>query len=408
MGKIILSTGNYLKHQKDFFDSKSDKKALVAGFGAGKTFIFLRETLKNHLLRKNEQGVSNGWVIYPTLGLADELFIEPFCLLLDSAKIKYYFNSTKRLFITAYGRVKVFTMETPARMVGSELTYAGIDEFDIVNTERGMAVYNKIIARLRGCENAKLYITTTPEGFRATHRVFVEQDTDEKALFKAKTKNNPYLPKSYIKALEAQYDSKLLSQYMDGEFVNLNGATAYYMFSRDNVADYKRKGGTILVGMDFNVNPMTAVIGEFADGVLNIFDEIYLKNSNTFEMCQEIKNRYPNDSLIVYPDMTGVKRSTSSQLGVTDINILIKEGFKVKGNKNPLVRDRLNMVNAGFESSKILIDKSCKRLINDLEKVITDETGRLDGSNKDLTHISDALGYLTFNLLGNDRPSWKG
>ena len=61
---------------------------------------------------------------------------------------------------------------------------------------------------------------------------------------------------------------------------------------------------------------------------------------------------------------------------------------------NPRVVNRVNAVNNNLSKGNILIDKSCKMLIGDMEKVTNKEGSRdIDKSNKELTHMSDAFGY---------------
>ena len=60
---------------------------------------------------------------------------------------------------------------------------------------------------------------------------------------------------------------------------------------------------------------------------------------------------------------------------------------------NPAVVDRVNAVNRALDGN-LIIDPKCKALIEDLEKVVNKQgTREIDKSNKDLTHMSDALGY---------------
>ena len=394
--KFIIKSNKLLPHQKKFITSKKSIKALVSGYGAGKTYIFLRETLKNHINLKNHTGKSNGWIVYPTRSLAEELFVIPFQELLEKCNIQYDYNKSKMLFASKYGYIRLWHLQKPQRMVGSELTFCGFDEFDVESVKNCKMAYEKAIGRMRGAEKTVLYFVTTPEGFKTTYEIFVENATDEKKLIKAKTSDNPYLPEHYIQQLKANYDPVLLQQYFDGEFVNLKGHAAYYAFDRAKhiIEVYKNTSQYILIGMDFNVDPMCAVVGTLdIDGTLIIFDEYYLKNSNTWAMCENIQRDYLNYNIVIYPDMTGVKRTTNS-IGYSDIKILRKAGFEVRGNVNPLVRDRLNTVNNAFSKRYIKITKNCKHLIQDLDRVITDERGNLDKSNIELTHISDAFGYL--------------
>jgi len=83
-------------------------KALVAGYGAGKTYAFLKETLKQHIVNiVPEKGISNGWIVYPTLELARDLFIDDFKDLLEEKKIKYSFSEKQLTFRSKYGKIKI-------------------------------------------------------------------------------------------------------------------------------------------------------------------------------------------------------------------------------------------------------------------------------------------------------------
>ena len=60
---------------------------------------------------------------------------------------------------------------------------------------------------------------------------------------------------------------------------------------------------------------------------------------------------------------------------------------------NPIVVNRVNAMNKALQDNMI-IDPSCKELINDLEKVTNKPNSReIDKSNKELSHMTDALGY---------------
>jgi hypothetical protein len=71
------------------------------------------------------------------------------------------------------------------------------------------------------------------------------------------------------------------------------------------------------------------------------------------------------------------------------------EGFQVRvKNINPLVVNRVNAVNKALEGN-LIVDESCKAMINDLERVTNiPNTREIDKKvNPELTHMSDALGY---------------
>jgi hypothetical protein len=103
----------------------------------------------------------------------------------------------------------------------------------------------------------------------------------------------------------------------------------------------------LLVGLDFNVAPMSACIGQKAGDELHIFDEIELFNSDTAELAQEIKRRYPGRRIVAYPDPTATARKTSAPVGQTAFAILKAAGFRVVAPQAPYaVADKVNNVNA--------------------------------------------------------------
>ena len=186
------------------------------------------------------------------------------------------------------------------------------------------------------------------------------------------------------------------NRFLYGVFNDANDGVVYYSFVREmHVRDcLERIGGTIFIGMDFNVNPMTAIICQVIEDKIIVFDEIFLEgNSDTFKMCDALKRKGYVGTVI--PDSTGRNRKTS---GKTDFQILEDNGFRIEWTRNPYVVDRVNNINRLFTADNIIIDSRCRKLINDLERVSW-KNGDLDeGKEKLLTHISDCLGYAAWKL----------
>ena len=405
MSTLKIRKQDYLPHQYDFLACQSKIKALVSGYGGGKTYVFLRECLKQHITnRRDNDKLSAGWVIYPTLDLARDLFVDDFKALLEKMNIKYSYSCQTMVFKTVYGKIKIYTLERPERMVGSNLTWVGIDEFDTTREKNSMEGYKKALARLRGNEKATLFIVTTPEGFKATYKIFVEQENKDKMIFHAKTTDNPYLPKSYIDLLYQEYDEKLIKAYINGEFVNLQSGTVYYGFDRElNLVDNLEIDENLPVNLffDFNVYPLSCGWGQDKNiEDIRIIDECIMKgHSSTWELCKELKNRLSSDlDVVIYGDASGSSRNTKNNL--SDYQIIDNElrgyfnslSYKVP-KSNGSVKHRVDCVNAKLQKRYLKINKRCVKLIRDLEQVCYTEKGDVDGSNIELTHISDALGY---------------
>jgi len=219
---------------------------------------------------------------------------------------------------------------------------------------------------------------------------------DDYAYFQMNPQSNiENIDDDYLKMLQAMPE-KERTRFLLGEFNDESQGQVYYAFRRDqHVRSVVQTPGTLFVACDFNVNPLCSVVGNYVDNSFNIFDEIYLENSDTYKLSDELRRRgYSGAKLI--PDSTGKNRKTS---GKSDFDILRECGFDILPTFNPFVRDRVNNCNRIFTANKISIDPRCKKLINDLERVVWKDNA-LDqtGENKMLTHISDALGYMLWKL----------
>lgn len=204
--------------------------------------------------------------------------------------------------------------------------------------------------------------------------------------------NTENIDENYLELLKSMPD-KERKRFLEGDFQDSDDGNAYYSFSRElNVRsiDSSFKQGTILCGMDFNVSPMTCVIGNYINKIFYIHDEVFLDNSDTYKMSSKLKDKGYRGARI-YPDSTGSNRKTS---GKSDHLILKEDGFVVVETRNPFVTDRVNNVNRLLRDGRIVIDPECKKLINDLEKVTWKNDDLDQKTDKMLTHISDALGYL--------------
>lgn len=208
------------------------------------------------------------------------------------------------------------------------------------------------------------------------------------------------LPMAVIENAKRTLDERTYRQEYQGSFESYAGL-AYWPFNETNLrkCEYNKKE-VIHIGMDFNVNPMTAACCHIQSDDILQFDEFYLNHSNTFEMAEEIKRKYQVGACIIYPDSTG--QAMESNATMSDIAILKKAGFRIKAHpSNPYVKDRINAVNskirAGDGKAHYFINpKNCPKTMSDLNKVETTNDGRIDKTQEatGLTHISSALGYL--------------
>lgn len=173
----------------------------------------------------------------------------------------------------------------------------------------------------------------------------------------------------------------------------------YQFFSKANIRDdIGDNGGTLLVGMDFNVDPMSATVSVKAVDELHTFDEIVIMNGDTEQMCSEILRRYPKRQIIVYPDPSGKSRRSSAVAGVTDFSIIRSHGMSVVApSRAPLIVDRVNCVNAMILNTagrrRLFVHPRCKTLISGFEDQMFKPGTKIPDKANGLDHMVDAEGY---------------
>ena len=418
---LRFNSKNYFDHQWRFLTERKPNgdpykiKGLVGGFGSGKTYIFIRKVLHCHITKVNSEGKSNGWIIYPTYDLSEELFIQPFIGMLQEYNIDYEYNIAKHRITTGYGTIKVYQLQAPQRIIGASLNYIGFDEFDVESWKNCDVAFKKAIGRMRGSEDTEIFIVTSPEGYHYTHKIFVEDDNDDRFLVHGKTTDNSTLPESYIRLLESTYPKPLLDAYRDGKFVNLTALSTYYNFRRkDHVKKVKYNPNLpIHIGMDFNLFPITCTLLHYSENSnpkVQVFDEIELHYGGANEiltetLINEIKSRYPNKRYIAYPDPAGKSKSTSSLH--SDHDLLRKASFELRVKPAaPRITDSVNAVNKAFEKD-IIIDPKCKGLITDLEQVTNLPNSRqINKKDSNRTHFTDGFRYFVDYCMPIIKPQY--
>ena len=203
-------------------------------------------------------------------------------------------------------------------------------------------------------------------------------------------------------------DKRQFEQEYLASFINFTGQIYYNFDRKKHVAKQEFiKDAPIWIGIDFNIDPMSASVCQIVNGKLHQFDEISIYGSNTEELCQEIMNRYDKTKVICTPDPAGNQRKTSAS-GKTDITIL-QQYFKVETKrKHDAVRDRINAVNSLMESAdgtvRFSIDPNCMNSIRCLERQVYKEGTAIPDKDGGFDHQNDALGYLVAHIAPITKP----
>lgn len=314
----------------------------------------------------------------------------------------------------------IYSSEEPDQLRGFSGDTAWLDEFGKYDNPREVWDNLQFGMREVSVDQPRVCITTTPRPLP----VLEEIESDPKTVTVGGTsyENRANLAPQWFSSTLSKYEgTRLGKQEIHGERLDDVQGRVYESFVNkpfplgnidDSVTDL---GGEILIGQDFNVNPMASVIAVRAADECHVIDALAVDTSNTEQVAGEYKRRFPGRRVIVCPDPSGRARKTSAPVGVTDFTILQQAGFEVRApNAAPPVVDRVNntirllgQVQADakgqpFTRRRLRIHSRAVPLIAGLKNLTYKAGTSIRDKASGFDHPCDALDYLLwheFNVL---------
>ena len=426
----MVVKGGMFEHQRKWWHIPNFIKAMIAGYGAGKTLIGSKRAISLSLLNN---GQPHFWVA-PSYKVAKRTVVPTLVELLDGKKtvdnrLRYKYNKSDNEFRIVHGGrtgiIWIGSGEEPDSLKGPNVGSATIDE-PFIQDE---AVFLQMLARVRApkARHREIGLLGTPEQLNWGYDICEGEDAEryDIGMVHVPTSANKALPQQYIDTLLAGYTERMKQAYFDGLFINLSKGAIYYGFSKErNVIRLEDPGHELLVGMDFNVDPMAAIVFWVNGKHMHIVAEIEIENADTQYMVDilsqnnegtnedivkgQIRNFLDGDGQLrvrtVYPDASGRARSTNSPGGVSDFTILRTKFEVISKSANPKIRDRENSVNGKLNPARgrptLTIDPACKKI----QKYMHAYTHELRLKQKQYSHLLDALGYPTAYLYPVAKP----
>jgi len=386
---------NLTRPQRRIFLSKARFRVVVAGRRFGKTVLGVTECLY-----EAQSGTKKlVWYIAPTYRMAKELVWEELKESIPPEMIAKKNESELSITIKGFkSKIVLKGADNPDSLRGKGLDFVVFDEAADITDDTW---YKVIYPALTDKQGSALFIGT-PKGFNWFYDLYMYGLHNKGWMsYSYTTAEGGNVTKDELSYAKNTLSKKQYDQEFNASFETLSN-TVYSSFNHlenidKGVDDYGDK--EIMVGMDFNVCPMSAVIGTRVADQFHQFDEIEILNGNTEEMCEELKKRYGDRKIKVYPDPSGKARKTSAPVGRTDFSIIKSYGFDIIApNKAPPIVDRVNEVNALCENAKghrrYYVNPNCKKTIKCLNGLTyKDNTSQID-KKLGLDHMTDALGYL--------------
>ncbi len=384
--------------QMEVYLSRARFRVVVAGRRWGKTA--LSRTLMIAKARKPKQRI---WYVAPTYRMAKQIMWNDLLDAIPKKWIKKINETTLAITLVNDSRIELKGADKADSLRGVGIHFLVLDEFQDMSEETWTKVLRPTLADTGG---HALFIGT-PKAYNQLYTLYkYGQDPRKVAAgqwesWQFPTITSPFIPLSEIAAARADMDEKSFKQEFEASFETMSGRV-YYPFDRaEHVGQYPFNPKLpIWIGMDFNIDPMSAVIYQpQPSGELWAVDEVVLFGSNTEEMCEALDKKFwrHQGQVVIYPDPAGGQRQHAR--GETDLDILREKGFKkIKyRRKHPFVADRVNAVNrllrAADGTIRMRVNTSCKHLINAFEQTIYKPGSRDVDKDAGVEHSADAAGY---------------
>ena len=391
------------KPQREVYDSPARFKMLCSGRRFGKTHLCLVQLI---VWAANKAGSLN-WYLAPTYRAARSIAWRQLKAMVPIELFASKNEVDLSIELVNGSRIELKGGDSYDNLRGSSLSNCVLDEAAYIPPDAWEMVIRPALADQQG----SAFFISTPCGFNHFHEWWEQaQELPDWGTFSYSTIEGGNVPPEEVELARRTLDERTFNQEFNASFESFSGRV-FPDFDDDNIDDdIADMGGPILVGLDFNVSIMAGVICSKVGDTLHVWDEIAVKNSNTTEVAQMLRQRFPDRRIIAYPDPTGRARKTSAA-GETDHGLLRKYGIEVIAPKQPwAVKDRLNATNwlicNAEKERRLFVHPKCKNVIKGF-KSVTYKEGAEDfivDKSPGLEHWIDGCGYLILSAMNQVRP----
>jgi hypothetical protein len=404
---------NYHPVQSALWRDAERFKIALAGRGSGKSEVAKRYLVRNLPVTKPWSDPIYAYCL-PTLPQAKRVAWEPLKKLIPAEWVKPNgISETDKTIETVFGsKLFLLGLDSPQRAEGVQWDGVIIDESSDVKpgtVERSflpaLSHRNPFFWRIgvpkRFGIGAYEFKTAYEEGLKSgseykSYTWTSEEILPPEAITRAKKLLSVEDYREQYKASWEQAGGLIFYSFSDE--ANISGEAVY----NPNLP--------LIVGSDFNVNPMAWVLCQIHGNKLLVIDELFIRNTNTERTLDTLNNWVQKNgtppSFIFCGDASGRARKTSASL--TDY-LLIRNDKRFEPKRvlypkaNPAVQDRFACCNAMLSNAakeiRLLINPACKYLLNDLRNRAYKEGTREPDDFGDISHSSDALGYVVYRFF---------
>lgn len=274
-------------------------------------------------------------------------------------------NEQLRQITTITGGVlDMWTMEDPDSGRGFKYHRAIIDEAE--KARHLKKAWEETIRATLTDYGGDAWFSSTPK-FGTTYFKSVlfknEERFDNWKSWKFTSYDNPHLPEGELDEIRSQLDPLVFAcEYLaeDVDIIERPWAWAFEFQKHvaKDVDDPKWngvRGEPIYLSFDFNVDPITCCVIQHYNDSIYVLEQIKLRHSNIYELCEVILTKYPNFFYFVTGDATGQNNSALVKDNLTYYRA-IQQNLKIG-----LGQFRLPAANPKLEDNRILVNSLLSR-----------------------------------------------
>jgi hypothetical protein len=148
----------------------------------------------------------------------------------------------------------------PQFLRGAGLDFVVLDEYAYMPPH----VWREVVRPMLADRQGSALICSTPSGFNHFYDLYVDAQTKRDwATFRFPTREGGFVSATELELLRSTMDAKSYAQEIEAAFEPQSGRV-YHAFSRElNIREVTTTAQLkLLVGLDFNVDPMTAIVAQ--------------------------------------------------------------------------------------------------------------------------------------------------
>lgn len=388
------------KLQSELWRTRANFVSVAAGRGSGKTELARRRVVRMLPVRKPWPDPMYFYAV-PTRAQAKRVAWNAIKRLVPTEWLAHAPHESDMVIDTVYGSsLHVVGMDKPQRIEGNQWDGGVVDEScDQKPGHFGLSIVPALSHRNGWCWRIGVPKRAGPGA--SDFKQFFDNDSEAYTW-----PSSDILSEDQLRWAREHLDAKDFREQYEASWETASGLVFYAFDERANVSSdvQYNPSAPMMIGMDFNVDPMAWIIGWENGRYLDVHDEVWLRNAHTGLALDALFLRYAtkhNSSWDFYGDATSRARKTAA---AESDYVQIKNDKRFSPRRvyfpkaNPPRRTRFSETNAmlcnALNERRLRIHPRCRNLIADLKARAYEEGTNDTADEGDVGHISDALGYV--------------